>query len=241
MSKLSTDQRKEIIANLKSCGCKGNDIPWQGKDDNILNSMSDDGLIAFDECRKVLARNQQQQVNNSNTSFLDEKGNRYIVNAETGLLSLAQPAQTNNVITPNTPPVVPAPDKGPKTMMEFLNNGASEEDKTVWNAVMSAHNEQKAGIIARLVENKTGPERDAAIQLLGGKQLPELSMLASLLPAKQEPAKMQQPTQNNWLGAIGSLPQSGGVVTNEEPLVSPNYEWDKPVANLGRTQQMAQA
>lgn len=243
---LTAEQKTQIVNGLvANCNCTQS-VPWKGKDAATLNGLDDNTLAAYDQWNKSLTQTPTPAtVNNGNQSnsnptalgnrsaFIDNAGQCWMLNPTTNQLEAVRviataPINNSNqstipVAQPVTSPAhTPAPtgnSNKDKSMESWLAN-MPPQAQTVWNTAMETFNQQKANLVEQLTANMAGEAKDQATAIYNSMDVAHLRVLVAGLPVKQEDHNRSPVV--NYFGAAGPV---HSPVINEEPLLSPKYEF----------------
>lgn len=187
---LTPEQRQEAITSLvaNGCSCQG-EVPWKGKKETDLQSLSDDTLVAYDQWRKALVGN--------------AAGNPQ----PTPQPSVAPAPAPAPAATPVTQPVANAGNPAPATPKRSAEDWANEvfpglslaEVQGAVRDVMEFRQRHKAELIERFTANlAAGHDRD---QVGGQLASFDVEVLQKLLPLAE--LQRRQPV-HNWAAAGGA-------------------------------------
>jgi hypothetical protein len=247
---LTAEQKTQIVNSLvANCNCS-HPVPWKAKDAATLNGLPDDTLAIYDQWNKTIVGQQpsnqtpipvSNQGGNGNptslgnrTALIDNAGQCWMLNPTTNHLEpmrviatapinngnqnqpipVAQPVN-NGITTPTTPQV----NNKPRTMQEMLQH-ASDEDRAVWNMAQEAVQRERDSLVQQLTANMAGDALTQATAIYAAMPVPQLRTLVSALPPRQE--DHNRTPVANYFGAAGPVHTP---VINEEPLLSPKYEF----------------
>lgn len=245
---LTPDQKTQIVNSLvANCNCSAN-VPWKGKDATTLNGLDDSTLSAYHQWNQSLKGSDTQQVNNQNNNanpfpvqqgqrvaLIDQAGNRWMLNPTTNMLEPLQMIATApinnsnpqipvahpvNPVTPSNVNTTPANNGKGKTMEAWLAD-MPPQAQSVWNTAMETFNREKTSLVEQLVANMQGEAKDQATGIYNAMDVNQLKVLVAGLPPRQE--ESHRPVVN-YFGAAGPV---HSPVINEEPLLSPVYDFTK--------------
>lgn len=246
MAKFTPEQKKQIVDRLvANCNCHAT-VPWKGKDSNALNALSEDLLESYDQWNNSLAENQEKGITNADgsRSVFDKATNQWKhIPAQTPnpqTQNTVTPSQTTQQV-PTIPPTQPVITNGQQVTLSQMLNHMSPYEREVWETAVAVHNREKTDLIGRMVANHSGQAREQLVQFLNTKPLPELQMMANLLPPPPQQIAFPnngfvpgygQPSypiptmpQQNYAGMGAPAYQGNSAQTTEEPLVAPTYNF----------------
>lgn len=138
---------------------------------------------------------------------------------------------------PATPPGVPPPPDDKKPNMPPTGNRQLTPAefkatlppgmRAMWDSMEATHNAKKAELVGRLTVNIAG-DKTAHERFFMAKELPELEMLASLVPPP-----VANNTFPNFLGAVGGTPPTtnGAKPDLGAPMSVPTINWAEEATN----------
>lgn len=221
---LTDDKKKTIRATLaaNTCGCGGLNVPWKGMTQQQIDELTDNELLVYDQWISTLAQAADRSTGQAivRAANIGGSGNQPPPN----------PAPAPGIMPPPPPP--PSPSPRANTMEQWLSL-MPPEAQPIWNGIVELHNQQRGQIIGQLMEHLTDePTRQLAYNRYKDMSIKDLQEILLIVPRPAQSAP--QPTQQtvNWFGAQGGPPVVG--VTNEEPLLTPSYNFEDARLKKGR-------